>query len=289
MPTLGILGAGRLGSSLALALEHAGHPITSVHSANQADAEALCRRLPGSQLASATELAERCDLVFMTVPDAAIATCADTIPWRAGQHVVHCSGALELSVLDAAGRAGALRGCLHPLQSFPERFGDPERWSGIVCGIEADEPLGAILERHAQALGADVVRLEGIDRARYHAAAVFASNYLVALHAAANEAWAAAGLPRALARRALGPLGIGTAERLARLSLEDALTGPLARGDTQTIAHHLRALATTPELRALYVQLARWLLKLALPLPDAQRSELETLFEAGEDQDSSEP
>jgi predicted short-subunit dehydrogenase-like oxidoreductase (DUF2520 family) len=283
MPTLGILGAGRLGSSLALALEHTGHPITSVHSANQADAEALCRQLAGARVASASEVAERCELVFMTLPDSAIATCADALSWRAGQQVVHCSGALELSVLDAARRAGALRGCLHPLQSFPERFGDPGRWSGIVCGIEADDPLGVVLERHARALGADVVRLDGIDRARYHAAAVFASNYMVALHAAANQAWAAAGLPPAIARRALAPLSLGTAERLARLSLEDALTGPLARGDTQTIAHHLRALSTTPEVRALYLQLGRWLLKLALPLPAAQRSELESLFEAGED------
>jgi predicted short-subunit dehydrogenase-like oxidoreductase (DUF2520 family) len=279
MPTLGIVGAGRLGSSLALALEHAGQPITSVHSANPADAEALCRKLAGSQVASAAEVAERCELVFLTLPDSAIASCADALPWRAGQQVVHCSGALALSALDPAGRAGALRGCLHPLQSFPERFGDPSHWSGIVCGIEADDPLGAVLERLARALGADVVRLEGIERARYHAAAVFASNYLVALHAAANEAWAAAGLPPALARRALGPLGVGTAERLARLPLEDALTGPLARGDTQTIAHHLRALSTTPELRALYVQLGHWLLKLALPLSEAQRSELDALFE----------
>jgi predicted short-subunit dehydrogenase-like oxidoreductase (DUF2520 family) len=283
MPTLGIMGAGRLGSSLALALQHAGHPITSVHSANQADAEALCLQLAGSSVASASDLAARCELVFMTLPDSAIAECADALPWHAGQQVVHCSGALDLSVLDAARRAGALRGCLHPLQSFPERFGDPGRWSGIVCGIEADDPLGTLLERHARALGADVVRLEGIDRARYHAAAVFASNYMVALHAAASEAWAAAGLPPALARRALGPLGAGTAERLLGLSLEDALTGPLARGDTQTIARHLRALSTLPELRALYVHLGHWLLKLALPLSGAQRSELDALFEAGDD------
>jgi predicted short-subunit dehydrogenase-like oxidoreductase (DUF2520 family) len=282
MLTLGIVGAGRLGSSLALALEHAGYPITSVHSADPADADALCHRLAGSRVASAAEMAERCELVFMTLPDSAIATCADAFPWRAGQQVVHCSGALELSVLDAARRAGALRGCLHPLQSFPEPFGDPGRWAGIVCGIEADGPLDTVLERYARALGADVVRLEGIDRARYHAAAVFASNYMVALHVAADEAWAAAGLPPALARRALGPLGVGTAERLARLSLEDALTGPLARGDTQTIAHHLRALAAIPELRALYVHLGRSLLKLALPLSDAQRRELESIFSADE-------
>jgi predicted short-subunit dehydrogenase-like oxidoreductase (DUF2520 family) len=281
MLTLGIVGAGRLGSSLALALEHAGYPITSVHSASAASAEALSQRLPGSHVASAAELAARCELVFITLSDSAIAACADELPWRAGQQVVHCSGGLGLGALDPVTRAGALRGCLHPLQSFPERFGDPGRWSGIVCGIDADDPLGALLERHAHALGADVVRLERIDRARYHAAAVFASNYLVALQAAATEAWTSAGLPPALARSALGPLCLGTAERLARLSLEDALTGPLARGDTQTIAHHLRALSTTPELRALYVQLGRWLLKLPLQLPGAQRGELESLFEAG--------
>jgi predicted short-subunit dehydrogenase-like oxidoreductase (DUF2520 family) len=276
---IGLIGAGRLGSSLALALERAGHSIRFVHSARTKSANSLSSRLKGAVSASAEEVTERCELLFLTVPDAAIRSLAEALPFRAGQYVVHCSGALSLEVLDAARARGALRGCLHPLQSFPEHFADPDRFRGIHCGIEGDAPLGEILAACALRLGAAVVDLAGVDRAAYHAAAVFASNYLVALHAAAAQIWSLAGLPASQCRAALAPLTLGSAERLAGLPLERALTGPLARGDDETIAQHLHALRALPELRALYVKLGAELLKLPLALTDSARAQLAPLFE----------
>jgi predicted short-subunit dehydrogenase-like oxidoreductase (DUF2520 family) len=191
---------------------------------------------------------------------------------------VHCSGALGLDVLDPARAAGALRGCFHPLQTFPERFADAARLRGITIGLEGDAELDAELRALCRELGATPLSLAGIDRARYHAAAVFASNYVVALHAAAARAFAQAGLTPDAARAALAPLTQATAEAIARLPLTHALTGPIARGDARTVEEHVRALAADPALRALYAQLGTALLELPLPLPPERRTALEAVL-----------
>jgi predicted short-subunit dehydrogenase-like oxidoreductase (DUF2520 family) len=279
-PSLGIIGAGRLGSCLALALERAGYPIAAISSATPQDAAALCAHLTRAVTLDAAELTRHCELVILTVPDGAIAPLAATLPWRAGQAAIHCSGALPLDALDGAADAGALRGCLHPLQTFPEPGGSPDRFVGITCGIEADAPLDARLEAICHALGASSLRLHGVDRASYHAAAVFASNYVVALHAAAARAFAHAGLPADRARSALGPLTLGAATQIAGLPLAQALTGPIARGDVSTVNAHLQSLQRDPALHDLYRSLARTLLELPIALSPQQLAQLQTLLAA---------
>jgi predicted short-subunit dehydrogenase-like oxidoreductase (DUF2520 family) len=276
---IGVVGAGRLGSCLALALSGAGHRITRVASASESSARALAERLPGAAHTNAEAVVEGTQLVFLTVPDAALGALADRLPWRSGQQVVHCSGALGLDVLQAVARAGAERGCLHPLQAFPERYAKAKRFSGIMCGVEADGVLLPRLVRLCADFGAGVVPLAGVDRAGYHAAAVFASNYVVALRAAAARAWALAGLPPELAQGALSALTEGAVEHLRGLPLEAALTGPLARGDVDTIARHLAALAGDPELSALYRGLGALLMSLPLALSMEQRAALSALLE----------
>lgn len=279
---IGVIGAGRLGSCLALALARSGQPVSAIASPQHAHAAELAARVGGVAVLDPEQVVRECELVLLTVPDAQIAVLAARLPWNAGQAVVHCSGAVDLSALDAVREAGGLRGCWHPLQSFPERFGEPERFAGIACGVEADAELGARLEAYCHTLGAAVFRLEGVDRAAYHAAAVFASNYLVALHVAAEEAWASAGLSRQLARAALAPLTLGAAQQIARLPLEAALTGPLARGDRDTIAAHLSALSPQPALRDLYLRLAQLLIARPIALSDAQRAEVLALLSLAE-------
>lgn len=278
---IGLIGAGRLGTSIALALERAGHPIALVASASASSAQTLAERLSSATCVDADAVVARCELVLLAVPDTTLSTLAAALSWAPNQHVVHSSGALGVDVLEPARAAGALRGCFHPLQTFPERFGDPARFAGVVCGIEAEGVLGERLERFARELGATTVRLEGIDRARYHAAAVFASNYLVALHVAAAQAWSLAGLPPAVARPALAPLTEAAAQSVRRFTLEAALTGPLARGDLATVAGHLRALEAAPELKELYQRLGMALLALPLALSSEQRVLLATLLGPG--------
>ena len=155
----------------------------------------------------------------------------------------------------------------------------PERFRGIACGVEGAEPLGGLLERLAGDLGARPFRLDGVDRAAYHAAAVFASNDVVALVSAAQRAWTLAGLPAATARAALAPLLVAAAENVAQLEagaeLGAALTGPLARGDVASVEAHLAALSAAPDLRELYRLLARQLLAVAPHLDADARRELE--------------
>ncbi|MSQ42011.1 MAG: DUF2520 domain-containing protein [Dehalococcoidia bacterium] len=268
---IGIIGAGRLGASLAAAIAARGYRLTAIASRSEVSARALAAQLgDGALVLNARALVAACELVFLTVPDGELEGLASSLPWRAGRAVVHCSGALGLDVLAPAVARGAVAGCLHPLQTFPTRSGDATRFHGITCGVEAPEPLGARLEAIARALGAEPVRLEGVDRALYHAAAVFASNYVVALAAAAARGWALAGLPPDRARVALATLTANAARDVGERELRDALTGPIARGDVGTVARHLDALAREPGLRELYRRLGRELLALEpSPSPDA--------------------
>ena len=277
---IGIAGAGRLGTALALGLEAAGYRLTGVAGPRTGSAEALAARLSGAQPLPAPALAELCDLIFLTVPDGDIATTAASIPWRPGQAAVHCSGALGLEALESAAAAGARIGSFHPLQSFPSPAGDASRFHGIVCGVEGAEPLGGRLERMAVALGATPVRLEGVDRALYHAAAVFASNYVVALAAAARRVWTMAGLPLESAQPALAPLLSGAAQSAETLALQHALTGPIARGDVDTVERHLAALASDSALRELYRRLGAQLLDLPLNFAPESQARLRDLLAA---------
>ncbi len=284
-----VVGSGRLGASLARALAAAGYRVAALAGRGPGRAEALARAIPGARALAAPAAAREGDLVLLCVPDDAVEGLAAELPWRRGQAAVHCSGALGLSALGAASRRGAARGCLHPLQAFPDPAGSPERWRGIVAGVEAAEEegtaLGALLEALAADLGASrTLRLEGVDRACYHAAAVLASNDVVALAAASARAWALAGLPAAEAPRALAPLLAGAASAVAALpegaALGGALTGPVARGDLATVSRHLEALSREPALRELYAALGRELLALDLPHPPETASELAALLRA---------
>ena len=281
--SIGIIGAGRLSASLAMALEAAGYRVAAVASRSAGSAASLAARLGEATALSSRQVAETCELVFITVPDGQIASVAAELPWKTGQAVAHCSGALGLDALAPALTAGARAGCLHPLQSFPSREGEPKRFRGIVCGVEGAEPLGSTLERIAAGLGASVVRLEGVDRARYHAAAVFASNYAVALMAAARRAWELAGLPPDEARPALAPLLLGAASNVAERELAAALTGPIARGDAATIERQLAALDEDRELLELYRRLGAELLRLDLRHPPDAAERLRALLSKRDD------
>jgi predicted short-subunit dehydrogenase-like oxidoreductase (DUF2520 family) len=147
-----VIGCGRLGSSLALALHGADVRVEALADRTLAGAKRLARRVAGARAMPAPELVARCGVVLLAVPDDAIEPSCASLPWRAGQAVVSFSGALPLSALDAAARRGALRGCLHPLQSFPDAAGNPERFRGIHCGVDADPKLRARLVRLVRAL-----------------------------------------------------------------------------------------------------------------------------------------
>jgi len=263
---VGIIGAGRLGSALARALAVVGWPVVAVASRRAASAQALVARLPAARVATAQEVADSAELVFLTVPDAAIGTIVRAVRWHAGQAVVHTSGAESLAPLAPARAAGALIGALHPLQTFASRA-EPaplDLFAGITCALEGDAALLPRLEALVRALGARPLRLPPEARALYHAAAVLAANYVVTLLHLAADLWGAFGVDEREALAALLPLVRRAVDNVAAHGPTAALTGPIARGDAVTVARHLAALATArPTALGPYVALAEATLALA--------------------------
>lgn len=263
-PRLAFIGAGRLGQTLARALAAQGLSIVAVASRSDAAARDLAARLPGCSALGAEQAVAAADLVFLTVPDDAIAALAEALPWRAGQAVVHCSGATELSALDGAARRGAEVGGFHPLQIFS----DPERALALLPGstvaIEAGVALSQALHELAALLGMNPLTLQPGTRAAYHGAASFAASFLLSMLDEASQVWAAIGLPRQQALQSLLPLARGTLDAAASKGLAQALAGPISRGDAGVLAAHLRAFdALGSEHGRFYRELARRQLSLA--------------------------
>ena len=220
-------------------------------------------------------------MVFMTVPDSAVAAVAtrlvaagaipDTVAF------VHTSGALELGALEPL-RGRHSVGSFHPLRSFPEP-GPPEAFSGIVIAVDASsDSLLRVLNRLARDLGARPRRVLDRERAVYHAAAVFASNYVVALLGEAVGLLEKSGWTEKEARQGLVPLAEGAVANVMKRGPTAALTGPIRRGDAETISRHLSALAELDrregsQSSSRQVDLYRMLGQVALEI--AQRAGLE--------------
>jgi len=272
LPRLAFVGAGRVASALAPKLVAAGYPVTGVASRRAASAQALARSLPGCAAAASLQaLAGQADIVFLTVPDDAIAAVAASVAWPDEVAAVHCSGALGLEALTPAKR----RGGFHPLQSFASP--DAEL-AGVSVAIEAGEPLLGALGDVARRLGCRPLRLPEGARPLYHAAGAFAHNYAVTLFAQAVRLWRELGFSEDQASQALLPLAKTSLSNIERLGITPALTGPIARGDAGTVRRHLDALAASaPDLLPVYRQLGRKSRELT-QLQPAVEAELEAIL-----------
>lgn len=264
---LAVVGAGRVGTALAVLLERAGHRILAV-SGRAATRERAGRFLPRARFEETPEAAARAgQVVVIGTPDDAIAkvcrVLAETGAVGPGRAVVHLSGATSLEALGSAAEAGARTLAIHPLQTFPDVGSALDRIPGCTVAVTAhDEEGHALGERLAADVGGRPVRLADADKPRYHAAAVFASNYLVAVTAVAEELFRDAGLAEAL--DAFMPLSRATLENVGRLGPAAALTGPAVRGDAGTVGRNLEALAASrPEAVPAYLALADVALDLA--------------------------
>ncbi len=258
-PRLGFIGAGVVGTALAKGLARVGYPVVAVASRSAERRRALADALPKADgVDTPQEVVDAADLVFLTVPDDAVAAVATSVAWHRGSHAVHCSGAASVDLLEPARAQGAAVGVFHPLQTFASASQAEKNLRGSPFGIEASSgELLAILRGMAESLGGTPLVVSG-DKAVYHASAVVASNYLVALLDVASGLWKALGLSQEEGLRALLPLVRGTIENLESVGLPDALTGPIARGDVGTIERHLAALReVAPDVLPVYKELAR--------------------------------
>ena len=257
-PKIGIIGAGRVGSSFASATYPDGE-IVAASSRRPEHRDWLSKRLPNIAIVdTATKVAQLADLVFITTSDAAIKPVCDSIPWQPHHHVIHCSGALTLDVLQTAQNAGASVAGFHPLQTFPSHA-NPDRLSNIGYAIDCnDEALTAWFQSFASAHDSNTFRIQGeTAHAAYHASAVLACGLLAGLVGISAELWQHAGIDRERALQLLAPMLKSTVEAIADDGLPDAISGPYVRGDLETIRKHLNITSdVNPDTSRAYAALA---------------------------------
>ena len=257
MTSIGFIGAGKVGTALAVTLSGKGYPVVAVHSRTRASSQRLADSVADCRVCdTGQEVAETAELVFVTTPDDVIEAVVAGLCWRKGQSAAHCSGADSTAILEKAREDGALVGGFHPLQTFASVTHAIENIPGSTFAIEAEEPLLATLKGMATALQGTWVRLSAEDKVLYHAAAVMACNYFVTLVKLATDLWGTFGASPEQAIKALMPLLRGTLNNVENVGLPNCLTGPIARGDIGTIRKHVAALKrAAPEVLSAYREL----------------------------------
>jgi len=262
----GFIGAGTTGTALALRLSQKEWPVVAVSSRTLSSAHKLARRVSDCQAYhTAQEVADVAEMVFITTSDDVIAQVCSEVQWHKKQSVLHCSGAHSIDILGPAKKLGAAVGSFHPLQTFADVDQAIANLPGSTFALEAEEPLLSTLKELTRLLNGNWVELRPGDKVLYHAAAVFACNYLVTLVKLAQDLWKDFGVSPKEATRALLPLLRGTLNNIDNIGLPNCLTGPVARGDLGTIEKHLRALdARSPSLLTTYKELGLQTIPIAL-------------------------
>lgn len=267
-PSVSIIGAGRLGSALAIALSGSGYTINALVARTRRKAEQAARLVTNQPLPLTHKQLEQLppgDLFIISTPDDAIeATAQKLAELRQLKSVaLHTSGALSSSALEPLAKVGFSTGSLHPLVSVSEARAGAEALRGAFYCIEGDRKAQTIAKRIVADLDGHSFSMRAKDKALYHAAAVMASPHMTALFDVALQLLVECGLNRRVAQQVLLPLVQSTIDNLKTLEPRKALTGTFARGDVATVRRHLNALDKHGEARDLYRLLGLHSLKLA--------------------------
>ncbi|MFZ0773659.1 MAG: DUF2520 domain-containing protein [Candidatus Sulfotelmatobacter sp.] len=260
-PSITIVGAGNLASGLAIALRGAGYEIGQVVSRGQAGSLKRARRLAeevGASAVSGTRVQIRGEVVWFCVPDGAIAGAAESLKesadWK-GRIALHSSGALSSEELVELRRRGAAVASVHPLMTFVR--GSRPALAGVPFAIEGDAAAVRMARRIVKNLGGRAYSIRKEEKAAYHAWGTFASPLLTALLVTSEHVAAAAGVKRQAAKQMMLPMVQQTLANYAAFDAAGAFSGPMIRGDIDTVKRHLRTLRTSPVAQAVYVSLAR--------------------------------
>ncbi len=257
---VGVIGAGTVGSTVAIKLHAKGHEIAGVNSRRESSAAHLAKRV-NSQALTAQRVIEESEIILIATPDRVIAPLVRELSafFRPGQTAIHFSGSLPSSVMAPARLQGAKVLSVHPLQSFASVEVALESLQGTHFAVEGDDPeLGLKL---VQDLGGIPHLYQAERKTLYHAGACVASNYLVVLAEIAVRLLEGAGFSREDALESLRPLMQGTLTNLAKVGLPAALTGPIARGDHPVVAGHLNEMPA--HISEIYSQLGLWAVDIA--------------------------
>jgi predicted short-subunit dehydrogenase-like oxidoreductase (DUF2520 family) len=278
-PRITIVGAGNLATSLAVCLREAGYPIAEIVArsgqVSMARAERLARRV-GARAVAVTQARIKSEVVWFCVPDNQIARAASSLVtegnWR-GTIALHSSGALASDELSALRRRGAATASAHPLMTFVS--GSSASLTGTPFAIEGDASAVRLIRRIVQDLGGQAHSIRKSDKPAYHAWGTFASPLLTALLATTERVAAFAGVKGREAKRRMLPMLRQTLANYAALGASGAFSGPIVRGDVNTVREHLRVLQQIPQAREVYLALARAALSY---LPIRDKSSLEKVL-----------
>ncbi|WP_299955951.1 Rossmann-like and DUF2520 domain-containing protein [uncultured Modestobacter sp.] len=256
---VGVVGAGRVGAVLGAALAAAGHDVVAAAGLSTDSQRRAARLLPGVPLRPADEVVATSDLVVLAVPDdtlsGLVTGLAETGAWRRGQLLFHTSGAHGLAVLAPAERAGVLSLALHPVMTFSGGPEDLDRLVAAPFGVTSRPEHRAVAETLVLEMGGEPVWVAEGDRGLWHVALVTGANHLVTLVAEAADLLRTAGVDDPA--RVLTPLLTAALEGGLRRG-DQALTGPVSRGDVGTVAAHLQTLTErAPSSVDAYVAMAR--------------------------------
>ncbi|HWM84290.1 MAG TPA: DUF2520 domain-containing protein [Kofleriaceae bacterium] len=278
-PNVFVVGAGPVATALAGALRLGGVPVLGLWARTPARARAA-GAVAGVAAYSAAppDLLLDANVVLLAVRDSAIHEVAPMLvaTGLVNRHhtLIHCSGVISAAeaLATVSGQVGGMA-MMHPLRAIPDGRTAMRTMKGTVFGVEGDERGRRDALLLVAALGARALELTGVQVSAYHAAAAIASNYTVVLLGAAADLLAEVGIPREQAIEALVPLVEGTLANVRERGPEGALTGPIRRGDSATVERHLAALASRPELAALYRALGRRTVALARSAPEPAAAE----------------
>ncbi len=260
--TLNIIGCGNLGRTLAKLWSGKRTLLIGdvMNRSPESSADAVAFVGAGRAAASIGGM-QPANLWLIGTPDTQLRAACESLAasgaLKPGAIVFHCSGALNASELESATALGAVTGSVHPVASFANPHTMLAKFAGTCCCVEGELRARAILAAAFDAIGGRVLQIDGASKIVYHAGAVFASNYLVALLEVAIQALGEAGIPRVAALSLLRPLVEGSVENVFTLGTASALTGPIARGDMDLVKKQRAALEEwQPEVAELYRQLA---------------------------------
>ena len=244
--SLNLVGAGHVGKVLGRLLSASGAcMVQDVLTRSPASARAAVDFIDAGRACADLAELRPADIWLLAVNDDQIAPMAAALAQAhevKGAVVFHCSGARASSQLQALADQGALVASVHPIRSFADPDAVARDFAGTFCGIEGEAEALARLAPAFEAIGARLVTIDAAAKTVYHAAAVFASNYLTTVLDAALRAWQAAGVPEPIARELARPLASETMANVFRLGPAAALSGPVARGDHATVARQQQAL-----------------------------------------------
>lgn len=296
-PDISIIGPGKVGTAIGILAGRAGWNVVAVAGRDRQHAEATAKRIgPSVRVTTPAQAASVGGLILLTVNDQAIEPLCEELAsagvLRHGTIVAHCCGAMSSEILASA---RALAGCeiasIHPLQTFPsvERAIESLAAQESFCFCEGDEPALDVMEELARAIGTHPIRMDSSLKVLYHTAAVMACNYSVALMDAAIALCRQAGIDPDQARKAFGPLVSETVRNVTTLGPAQALTGPIARGDVQTVRQHLDAMQSVhvpipKDLVELYRSAGRWTIDLAMRKGSIDEQTAKKLYETLESQ-----